>query len=201
MFKRLALVAALSPAASIVAFAAPVTYKIDPEPHRRGRQLEPLRLLQPDRPFRPGRWHHRLRRRQRRRLQGRRSPCRWRAWKRTWRTSTSTCAAPTSSTPTKYPDDHLQEHQGRGRRRQASCACYGDLTVHGVTKPVVLDVTINKVGEHPMSKRAAVGFDATTTIKRSDFGVDKYAPNVSDAGHHPHHHRGDGAEGRRREVS
>lgn len=56
----------------------------------------------------------------------------------------------------------------------------GDLTVHGVTRPVVLDVTINKIGEQPMAKRPAAGFDATTTIKRSDFGLDKYAPNVSD---------------------
>ena len=57
---------------------------------------------------------------------------------------------------------------------------FGDLTVHGVTWPVVLDTTINKIGEQPMAKRAAAGFDATTTIKRSDFGVGKYAPNVSD---------------------
>ncbi|WP_225876285.1 YceI family protein [Lysobacter solisilvae (ex Woo and Kim 2020)] len=56
----------------------------------------------------------------------------------------------------------------------------GDLTVHGVTKPVVLDVTLNKAGEHPLGKRAAVGFDASTTIKRSEFGVNKYVPNVSD---------------------
>lgn len=57
----------------------------------------------------------------------------------------------------------------------------GDLTVRGITKPAVLDVTINKIGEQPMAKRAAAGFDATTTLKRSDFGLDKYAPNVSDA--------------------
>ncbi|WP_342316104.1 YceI family protein [Lysobacter sp. FW306-1B-D06B] len=57
---------------------------------------------------------------------------------------------------------------------------FGDLTIKGITKPVVLDTTINKIGEQPMAKRAAAGFDATTTIKRSDFGVDKYAPNVSD---------------------
>lgn len=57
---------------------------------------------------------------------------------------------------------------------------FGDLTVHGVTKAVVLDTTINKIGDHPTAKRAAAGFDATTTIKRSDFGVGKYAPNVSD---------------------
>lgn len=56
----------------------------------------------------------------------------------------------------------------------------GELTVHGVTKPAVLDVTINKIGEQPMAKRAAAGFDATTTLKRSDFGLGKYAPNVSD---------------------
>lgn len=57
---------------------------------------------------------------------------------------------------------------------------FGDLTIKGVTKQVVLDTTINKIGEQPMAKRAAAGFDAVTTIKRSDFGVDKYAPNVSD---------------------
>ena len=56
----------------------------------------------------------------------------------------------------------------------------GDLTVKGVTKPVVLDVTLNKTAEHPMGKRAAIGFDATATVKRSDFGLDKYAPKVSD---------------------
>lgn len=56
----------------------------------------------------------------------------------------------------------------------------GDLTVHGVTRPVVLDVKINKVGEQPMKKRPAAGFDATTTIKRSDFGMARFAPSVSD---------------------
>lgn len=57
---------------------------------------------------------------------------------------------------------------------------FGDLTIKGVTKPAVLDVTINRIGEQPMAKRAAAGFAASTVIKRSDFGVDKYAPNVSD---------------------
>ena len=56
----------------------------------------------------------------------------------------------------------------------------GDLTVHGVTKPAVLDVRINKLGTHPMAGDEAAGFDATATIVRSDFGVGKYAPNVSD---------------------
>lgn len=67
------------------------------------------------------------------------------------------------------------EAAGEGKLR-----VLGDLALHGVTKPVALDVTINKIGEQPMAKRAAAGFDATTTIKRSDFGLEKYAPNVSD---------------------
>jgi polyisoprenoid-binding protein YceI len=56
----------------------------------------------------------------------------------------------------------------------------GNLTVHGVTKPVVLDATLNKSGEHPMMKVQTVGFDATASLKRSDFGVGAYVPNVSD---------------------
>ena len=56
----------------------------------------------------------------------------------------------------------------------------GDLTIHGVTKPATLDVTVNKIGEHPMAKDQAAGFDASTTIKRSEFGVGAYVPNVSD---------------------
>jgi polyisoprenoid-binding protein YceI len=56
----------------------------------------------------------------------------------------------------------------------------GDLTIKDQTRPVVLEVTMNRFAEHPMLKRPAAGFDATTTIKRSDFGVGAYAPNVSD---------------------
>ena len=56
----------------------------------------------------------------------------------------------------------------------------GDLTIRGVTKPVVLDATLNGAGKHPMSGRPAIGFDATTTVKRSDFGLDYAVPAVSD---------------------
>jgi polyisoprenoid-binding protein YceI len=56
----------------------------------------------------------------------------------------------------------------------------GDLTIHGVTKSTVLDVTVNKIGDHPMAKKPAAGFDASTTVKRSDFGMGNYVPNVSD---------------------
>ena len=63
---------------------------------------------------------------------------------------------------------------------EGKLAVAGDLTIHGVTRPVVMDVTINKVGEHPMSKKPAAGFDASFDIKRSEFGVGGYAPAVSD---------------------
>jgi polyisoprenoid-binding protein YceI len=56
----------------------------------------------------------------------------------------------------------------------------GDLTVHGITKSIVLDATLNKVGPHPMTNAQSIGFDATGSLKRSDFGVAKYVPNVSD---------------------
>ena len=56
----------------------------------------------------------------------------------------------------------------------------GDLTIKGITKPVVLDVTLNGSGPHPMRKVPAIGFDASATLKRSDFGLGKNAPAVSD---------------------
>ena len=63
---------------------------------------------------------------------------------------------------------------------EGKLAVAGDLTIHGVTRAVVLDVTINGTGEHPMRKLPAAGFDASTTIKRSDFGMGNYVPAVGD---------------------
>ncbi|MDA3578510.1 YceI family protein [Acinetobacter ursingii] len=56
----------------------------------------------------------------------------------------------------------------------------GNLTVKGITKPVVLDAVLNKQGEHPMAKVPAIGFNATTSFNRSDFGIGNYVPNVGD---------------------
>jgi polyisoprenoid-binding protein YceI len=56
----------------------------------------------------------------------------------------------------------------------------GDLTIKGVTKPVTLDVTLNFSGAHPMSKKATLGFGASGTVKRTDFGVSQAAPFVSE---------------------
>lgn len=56
----------------------------------------------------------------------------------------------------------------------------GDLTIAGMTKEIVLDAKLNKIGKHPMKNKGWAGFDASTTLKRSDFGLGKHAPFVSD---------------------
>ena len=56
----------------------------------------------------------------------------------------------------------------------------GDLSLHGVTKPVTLDVTVTKIGANPRNQVPTVGFDAMTTLKRSDFGLGRFVPQVSD---------------------
>lgn len=56
----------------------------------------------------------------------------------------------------------------------------GDLTVNGTTKSVVLDAVLNQSGDHPMAGKPWLGFNATTTLLRSDFGVEKFAPYVGD---------------------
>jgi len=80
----------------------------------------------------------------------------------------------------KFPDAVFKSTKVEKGASESELKVTGDLTLHGVTKPVVLDVTINKVGEHPMRKAPAAGFDATTTLKRTEFGIGKYAPMVSD---------------------
>ncbi|MGP9820875.1 YceI family protein [Salinarimonas sp. NSM] len=56
----------------------------------------------------------------------------------------------------------------------------GDLTLNGVTKSVVLDATLNQAGMHPMENKPWAGFDATTTLVRSDYELGMFAPFVSD---------------------
>ena len=70
----------------------------------------------------------------------------------------------------KFPTASFTSKQvtvvGKGKLNVA-----GDMTLHGVTRPVVFEVTIIQAGMHPMRKVPAVGFEATTTLKRSEFGV------------------------------
>lgn len=59
-------------------------------------------------------------------------------------------------------------------------AVEGVLTLKGISKPVTLTVTSFQCMPHPMLKKDACGANAATVIKRSDFNMGKYAPNVSD---------------------
>jgi polyisoprenoid-binding protein YceI len=56
----------------------------------------------------------------------------------------------------------------------------GQLTIKGVTKPVTLTVTSFQAMPHPMLKKPALGANAFTVIKRSEFNAGKYAPYVGD---------------------
>lgn len=59
----------------------------------------------------------------------------------------------------------------------------GDLTMNDITQAVVLDAVLNQSGPYPFGSdqgKPTLGFDATTTLLRSDFGVGAFAPAVSD---------------------
>ena len=56
----------------------------------------------------------------------------------------------------------------------------GNLTLNGVTKPVVLDTTFSGAGNNPFNKKPTVGFHATSVIKRSEFGISYAVPMISD---------------------
>ena len=56
----------------------------------------------------------------------------------------------------------------------------GNLTFHGVTRPVTLKAVFNGAGADAIAKAYTVGFDGTATIRRSDFGVKTYVPLIGD---------------------
>ncbi len=62
----------------------------------------------------------------------------------------------------------------------ATATIEGSLTLHGVTRIVSFDVQFNKADVNPVSKTYTVGFTATGIVKRTDFGIDTYAPAIGD---------------------
>ena len=55
---------------------------------------------------------------------------------------------------------------------------FGNLTLRGVTRPVVLDAHFVGAGVNPMNKKATIGFEATASVSRSDFGIMYGLPGV-----------------------
>jgi polyisoprenoid-binding protein YceI len=66
------------------------------------------------------------------------------------------------------------------RMGENAAKVHGALTLLGVEKPVVLDVTLNKIGVNPISHKKTAGFSAKLIIKRSEFGMKYALPGVSD---------------------
>jgi polyisoprenoid-binding protein YceI len=55
----------------------------------------------------------------------------------------------------------------------------GNLTLHGVTKPIELDVVLNGTAVHPYTKKTIAGFKVSGTLKRSDFGISTATPSAA----------------------
>lgn len=56
----------------------------------------------------------------------------------------------------------------------------GNLTIKGISKPVILDAELTGAGTNPFNKKETVGFEAETIVKRSDFGISYGIPMVTD---------------------
>lgn len=80
----------------------------------------------------------------------------------------------------KYPTATFKSTKVEKADGEGKFKVTGDLNLHGVTKAVVLDAKLNRAEDHPMKKVPTIGFDASTTIKRSDFGMDFMVPKVGD---------------------
>ncbi len=84
----------------------------------------------------------------------------------------------------KNPEISFESTSVKVMEKSAEVA--GNLTIRGTTKPATLKVSLVNMGEHPVGqffdyyKGKWAGFDATTTIKRSDFGMNMMVPVVSD---------------------
>ena len=57
----------------------------------------------------------------------------------------------------------------------------GNLTLHGVTRPVHLKVDFFHCDTHPITQKHVCGVNASTAIMRSEFGIDKYLPLIGNA--------------------
>ncbi|MFM7027591.1 MAG: YceI family protein [Chakrabartia sp.] len=78
----------------------------------------------------------------------------------------------------KFPTASFQSTKVEASGTKAKIT--GNLTLLGVTKPVVLDAAFTGAGKNPMMGKDTIGFHATTSLKRSDWGMTKFVPFVGD---------------------
>lgn len=80
----------------------------------------------------------------------------------------------------KYPDITFNSSKVKRVGYSNYYIVTGNLTVHGVTKEITFKARLTNEAEDPLMKAPAIGFVGTTTLNRSDFGMDQYEPIVSD---------------------
>ena len=81
----------------------------------------------------------------------------------------------------KYPEARFTSTSVVADPARQTAQITGQLTMHGVTRPVVLDTRLYGAGNNPMNKKASVGFEATARIQRSQWGISTGVPGVGDA--------------------
>jgi polyisoprenoid-binding protein YceI len=79
----------------------------------------------------------------------------------------------------KYPDITFKS-TGIAKGPMETLKISGTLSVHGVSRPIVLDAKINRIESGSKQEPGRAGFEADAMLQRSDFGVGKYVPTVSD---------------------
>ena len=75
---------------------------------------------------------------------------------------------------TRYVGSTAGAATGDAANAKNTFAFEGDLTFHGVTKPITLNATFHGGGRNMLTRKNTLGFSANTTFKRSDFGVGKF---------------------------
>ena len=86
---------------------------------------------------------------------------------------------PTFFDAKRFPDARFVSTRVEARGADAALVT-GDLTLHGVTRPVQLQVKLNRLARHPLTFRRTAGFSATATLSRKDFGMDNWRNLVGD---------------------
>jgi polyisoprenoid-binding protein YceI len=79
----------------------------------------------------------------------------------------------------KFPDLHFVSTKLTRSGKQA-LEIEGNLTLHGITRPMVLHAKLNKLGPNPFTHSATVGFTAQGSLMRSDFGIANMIPLLGD---------------------
>ncbi|WP_127159733.1 YceI family protein [Xanthomonas arboricola] len=80
----------------------------------------------------------------------------------------------------RFPDAHFVSTQVEASGENHAKVT-GNLTLHGVTRPVTLDVTLNALKRHPLPPfRRTAGFSATATLSRAEFGIDAWKSMIGD---------------------